>query len=96
MEEHAKNTNRTCAEVLFDEWGTSGKVRPTLDTLMDILRQAEMIRAVEEIARMLGGSNQIVKYTLEFSEQLFNKKYMLQRRHHLDPEKAQQQPYQLT
>lgn len=55
MEEHAKNTNRKCAEVLFDEWGTSGKVRPTLDTLMKILSQAQIIRAVDEIARMLGG-----------------------------------------
>lgn len=55
MEEHARNTNRTCAEVLFDEWGTSGKVRPTLDTLMKILCQAQIFRAVDEIARMLGG-----------------------------------------
>ncbi|XP_021200623.3 interleukin-1 receptor-associated kinase 4 [Helicoverpa armigera] len=54
IEDHAKNTNRTCAEVLFDEWGTSGRVRPTLGTLMNILYQAQIFRAVDEVARMLG------------------------------------------
>ncbi|XP_026737444.1 interleukin-1 receptor-associated kinase 4-like [Trichoplusia ni] len=54
IEEHAKNTNRKCAEVLFDEWGTSGRVRPTLETLMNYLQKAQIFRAVDEIARMLG------------------------------------------
>ncbi|KAJ8727407.1 hypothetical protein PYW07_001526 [Mythimna separata] len=54
IEEHARNTNRKCAEVLFDEWGTSGRVRPTLEVLMNILNQAQIFRAVDEIARMLG------------------------------------------
>lgn len=59
IEEHARNTNKKCAKVLFDEWGTSGRVRPTLETLMEILQQAQIFRAVDEIARMLGGTNSI-------------------------------------
>lgn len=54
MGQHAKDTKQKYAEVLFDEWGTSGRVRPTLDTLMKILQQAQIFRAVDEIARMIG------------------------------------------
>ncbi|XP_035438244.2 interleukin-1 receptor-associated kinase 4-like [Spodoptera frugiperda] len=54
MEKHAEETNRKFAEVLFDEWGTSGRVRPTLETLMMILYKAEIFRAVDEISLMLG------------------------------------------
>ncbi|CAH1646987.1 unnamed protein product [Spodoptera littoralis] len=54
MEKHAEDTNRKFAEVLFDEWGTSGRVRPTLETLMMILYKAEIFRAVDEISLMLG------------------------------------------
>ncbi|XP_075971424.1 uncharacterized protein LOC142973519 [Anticarsia gemmatalis] len=54
MENHAKETKRKYAEVLFDEWGTSGRVRPTLDTLMKILQQAQIFRAADEVARMIG------------------------------------------
>lgn len=54
MKNYAIQTQRKYAEVLFDEWGTSGKVRPTLGTLMDLLQQAQLIRAVEAVARMIG------------------------------------------
>ncbi|KAF9417794.1 hypothetical protein HW555_005208 [Spodoptera exigua] len=54
MEKHAEETNTKFAEVLFDEWGTSGRVRPTLETLMMILYKAEIFRAVDEISLMLG------------------------------------------
>ncbi|XP_022825027.1 interleukin-1 receptor-associated kinase 4-like [Spodoptera litura] len=54
MEKHAEDTNRKFAEVLFDEWSTSGRVRPTLETLMMILYKAEIFRAVDEISLMLG------------------------------------------
>ncbi|XP_059055699.1 interleukin-1 receptor-associated kinase 4-like [Achroia grisella] len=50
IEEHAKQTNRKCAEILFDEWGTSGRVRPTLNTLYNMILKAEIFRAADEIA----------------------------------------------
>ncbi|XP_063833803.1 uncharacterized protein LOC135082968 [Ostrinia nubilalis] len=49
----AKHTNRFCAEILFDEWATSGKVRPTLGTLQDIIKKAGILKAADEIAQML-------------------------------------------
>lgn len=55
METHAIKMNRPYAEVLFDEWGTSGKVRPTLGFLKTILEQAQIFRAADEVARMIGG-----------------------------------------
>lgn len=63
MEKHAEETNRKFAEVLFDEWGTSGRVRPTLETLMMILYKAEIFRAVDEISLMLGGK---IKFSFSF------------------------------
>lgn len=53
IEEHAKQTNRKCAEILFDEWGTSGRVRPTLNTLYNIILKAEIFRAADEIAGIM-------------------------------------------
>ncbi|XP_050343597.1 interleukin-1 receptor-associated kinase 4-like [Nymphalis io] len=53
IEEHAKANNMKCTEVLMDEWGTSGRVRPTLTHLKDILKEAQMYRAADEIAKML-------------------------------------------
>lgn len=37
------------------EWGTSGRVRPTLSTLKQILIKAQIFRAADEIAKMLNG-----------------------------------------
>lgn len=53
IEEHAKATRKTCAEVLFDEWGTSGRRRPTLATLQDLVLHAGIFRAGDDIALML-------------------------------------------
>ncbi|CAG9793115.1 unnamed protein product [Diatraea saccharalis] len=53
IEEHAKGTSKTCAEVLFDEWGTSGRIRPTLATLQNLILQAGIYKAADEIALML-------------------------------------------
>ncbi|KAM3956635.1 interleukin-1 receptor-associated kinase 4 [Aphomia sociella] len=53
IEDHAKQSNRKCAEILFDEWGTSGRVRPTLNTLNDIILKAEIYRAADEIALIM-------------------------------------------
>ncbi|KAL0861251.1 hypothetical protein ABMA27_008814 [Loxostege sticticalis] len=51
--EYAKHSNRNCAEILFEEWGTSGRVRPTLGTLQDIVKKAGILKAADEIALML-------------------------------------------
>ncbi|CAH0403250.1 unnamed protein product [Chilo suppressalis] len=53
IEEHAKSTRKTCAEVLFDEWGTSGRIRPTLATLQNLVLQAGIYKAADEIALLL-------------------------------------------
>ncbi|KAG6456574.1 hypothetical protein O3G_MSEX009801 [Manduca sexta] len=53
IQEHAKETHRKCAEVLFDEWGTSGRIRPTIETLKQVLIKAEIFRAADEVATML-------------------------------------------
>lgn len=55
IEEHAKANNQKCAEILIDEWGTSGRVRPNLHHLKNILIKAQIFRAADEIANMLQG-----------------------------------------
>lgn len=41
---------RSCSEIFLEEWGTSGKIRPNLKTLMDLLFDAKLIRAAECVA----------------------------------------------
>lgn len=55
IENYANETKVKCAKVLFVEWGTSGRVRPTLKTLLALLAKAEMFKAADAIAKMLGG-----------------------------------------
>ncbi|XP_061730093.1 interleukin-1 receptor-associated kinase 4-like [Cydia pomonella] len=54
IEEHSSVVNEKCAKILFDEWGTSGQIRPTLKTVQQIALKAEMIRLADEIADILG------------------------------------------
>ncbi|KAK6635053.1 hypothetical protein RUM44_000302 [Polyplax serrata] len=42
--------NKSCTEILLDEWGTSGKIRPNLKHLLDILIKAQFYRAAEYVA----------------------------------------------
>ncbi|XP_045765434.1 LEAF RUST 10 DISEASE-RESISTANCE LOCUS RECEPTOR-LIKE PROTEIN KINASE-like 1.1 [Maniola jurtina] len=57
IEEHAKATNQNCTDILMDEWGTSGRIRPTLGTLKEILNKSQIFsRAAEEVAIMLNPS----------------------------------------
>ncbi|XP_034830041.1 interleukin-1 receptor-associated kinase 4-like [Maniola hyperantus] len=56
IEDHAKSTNQKCTDILMDEWGTSGRFRPTLSTLKEILIKAQIFRAADEIAIMLNES----------------------------------------
>ncbi|OWR47561.1 putative serine-threonine protein kinase plant-type [Danaus plexippus plexippus] len=53
IEEEAKASNQKCTEILIDEWATSGRIRPTLDTFKNILIKAQIFRAADAIADML-------------------------------------------
>lgn len=64
IEEAAKSRGKKCAEILFEEWGTSGKVRPTLGTLRDIFKEAKIYRAADEIAKLLKGMFIVYRYSL--------------------------------
>lgn len=48
--------------ILFEEWGTSGRVRPTLANLLQLLVQASLFRAADYLADILHGkfSNPII------------------------------------
>lgn len=45
---------RSCTNILFDEWGTSGKVLPTVGHLFSLLKQAGVYRAGDLLADLLG------------------------------------------
>ncbi|XP_068631074.1 uncharacterized protein [Battus philenor] len=53
IETYSKSSNRQCAEILIDEWGTSGRVRPTLSTLKEIVLKANILKAADQIADLL-------------------------------------------
>lgn len=42
--------SRMATEILFEEWGTSGKKRPTVGDLLQLLVKAELFRAAEHVA----------------------------------------------
>ncbi|GAB0087453.1 TUBE [Sergentomyia squamirostris] len=42
--------NRLASQILLDEWGTSGKVRPNLSHLLQLLIRTELFRAAEFVA----------------------------------------------
>ncbi|XP_055906933.1 protein Tube [Eupeodes corollae] len=50
IENASKNQNRMAAEILFEEWGTSGRVRPTLGVLLELLARAHLFRAADLVA----------------------------------------------
>lgn len=53
IKDHAEREKLSYTKVLFDEWGSSGRVRPTLHTLMTILKKASMYRAADHLADIL-------------------------------------------
>jgi interleukin-1 receptor-associated kinase 4 len=58
VEREAKSnaSKLTATEILFEEWGTSGRKRPTLQTLMDLLAELKLYRAADYISmNILGG-----------------------------------------
>ncbi|XP_059474580.1 uncharacterized protein LOC132196136 [Neocloeon triangulifer] len=58
LEREAKvNPRLTGAEILFDEWGTSGRQRPTLTTLVNLLTDLKLYRAADYVSmNLLGGA----------------------------------------
>jgi interleukin-1 receptor-associated kinase 4 len=45
----AGDKDRSCTEIFFDEWGTSGRKRPTVRLLYDYLKKLDFIRAADYI-----------------------------------------------
>lgn len=50
IEHESTKSHRPCTEILFDEWGTSGRVRPALGHLLYLLTKAELFRAADYVA----------------------------------------------
>lgn len=50
IEQAAQQQGRNAAEIFLAEWGTMGKYRPTLCTLLNLLVKAELFRAADYIA----------------------------------------------
>lgn len=64
--------NRPYAEILFEEWGTSGRNRPTLKDLIMILMNADLFRAADLIAIDILKGIKSIYYVIEL-----NYKYLL-------------------
>lgn len=62
IEQAAQQQKRNAAEIFLSEWGTMGKKRPTLGTLLNLLIKAELFRAADYIAAdiLKGIMNQII------------------------------------
>ncbi|XP_076681785.1 interleukin 1 receptor associated kinase 4 tube [Andrena cerasifolii] len=50
IEQAAQQQRRSAAEIFLAEWGTMGKHRPTLRTLLNLLVKAELFRAADYVA----------------------------------------------
>lgn len=50
IENESERSHRSCTEILLDEWGTSGRIRPALGHLLYLLIKAEVFRAADYIA----------------------------------------------
>lgn len=50
VERHGRYTGKSCGEILIDEWSTSGKIRPTGETLLDLLTKCQLYRAADFVA----------------------------------------------
>ena len=47
VEKHSSVTGKLAMDVLLDEWGTSGRKRPTIRTLLNLCQQLELYRAAD-------------------------------------------------
>lgn len=70
IEDAGAKQRRFCSEILLEEWGTSGKKRPRLSTLMKFLAKAQLYRAAEYVAVELLKGNCFLK-TSKVLEKVF-------------------------
>lgn len=65
----AGSTRRcSCSEIFLEEWGTSGKIRPSLKILMDLLFEVKLIRAAECIASKISNGYYLKKQRIILNE----------------------------
>lgn len=50
VEIESRNQRRSATQILFEEWGTSGRRRPSLNHLKDLLVKVELYRAADYVA----------------------------------------------
>nr|CAI5841302.1 unnamed protein product [Callosobruchus analis] len=53
IERETEQTHRPSTEILFEEWGTSGRIRPTLGHLLHLLTKLKLFRAADYVAETL-------------------------------------------
>eukprot|EP00092_Neocalanus_flemingeri_P030027 GFUD01032601.1.p1 GENE.GFUD01032601.1~~GFUD01032601.1.p1 ORF type:complete len:521 (-),score=145.69 GFUD01032601.1:60-1622(-) len=56
IDKHSKQTGKPGMDILLDEWGTSGRIRPTVEDLFRLCESLELYRAADFILEdLLGG-----------------------------------------
>lgn len=56
IEKASQQDKRQCSEIFLDEWGISGRRRPTVQLLRQYLEKANLKRAMTHVAeKLLGG-----------------------------------------
>jgi len=50
VERHGIMNRRLAGDILLDEWSTSGRIRPTVETLFDLLQECQLFRAADYVA----------------------------------------------
>jgi Tube Death domain len=56
IEEEAKRQKKSAFDILIDEWGTSGKQRPTVCELVKLLAKQELYQAADYLSKELLGN----------------------------------------
>ncbi len=59
IEEEAKRQKKSAFDILIDEWGTSGKQRPTVRELVKLLAKLELYQAADYLSRDLLGEGPV-------------------------------------
>lgn len=53
VQDAGEKQNRSCSEIFLEEWGCSGRKRPTLADLLTLLKKAELYKAADYVAIQL-------------------------------------------
>ncbi|KRT79876.1 protein kinase, partial [Oryctes borbonicus] len=56
IEQASQRSNRLPSDILFEEWGSSGRIRPTLGHLFFLLQECRLYGAADFLANILGKS----------------------------------------